>query len=64
VADSTVCHFRRQLADCMCCFVLLNRYWGIVFYGPGVMSAAFLSVCASTQLARQLHQERTQMEVQ
>jgi len=23
---------------CMCCFVLLNRYWGIVMYGPGASS--------------------------
>jgi len=22
-------------AVCVCCFVLLNRYWGIVMYGPG-----------------------------
>jgi len=25
---------------CVCCFVLLNRYWGIVMYGPGVSSWA------------------------
>jgi len=23
---------------CVCCFVLLNRYWGIVMYGPGASS--------------------------
>jgi len=25
---------------CVCCFVLLNRYWGIVMYGPGASSWA------------------------
>jgi len=30
------CHIRRSV----CCFVLLNRYWGIVMYGPGASSWA------------------------
>jgi len=25
---------------CVCCFVLLNQYWGIVMYGPGPSSWA------------------------
>jgi len=29
-----------QEAVCVCCFVLLNRYWGIVMYGPGASSWA------------------------
>ena len=25
--------------DVVCCFVLLNRYWGIVMYGPKASSS-------------------------
>ena len=33
---------------CVCCFVLLNRYWGIVMYGPGASSSrSYFTFCPS-----------------
>ena len=29
---------QRRVMGCVCCFVLLNRYWGTVMYGPGASS--------------------------
>jgi len=38
-ARSHRCRHRGMLrSSCVCCFVLLNRYWGIVMYGPGASS--------------------------
>ena len=38
LATVWVCPWSKNLCVCVCCFVSLNRYWGIVMYGPGASS--------------------------
>ena len=46
--------------SCVCFLISLNKYWGIVTV-PGSFHFIFCCCHVSTQLARQLHQERTQV---
>jgi len=39
------CQSQTVTLACVCCFVLLNRYWGIVMYGPGASSWASQGRC-------------------
>jgi len=43
IASQAICNplpsfFARFFCARVCCFVLLNRYWGIVMFGPGASS--------------------------